>query len=293
METNSLTNTKSSESSHAVKISNQRIPLISLVTPTLNSSATLDRLYSSIYPQLNYIAEWIIVDSGSNDDTLEKILTYDTKKKARIIRMERLGPYAAMNSGIMAARGQIIAILNSYDRWHKDTAKQVIESFCKNQSIHVVYGRIRRLADEGGVLIGDESFCEYPRFRMNELHPSVFVRKSVYEIIGTFNTKYRINSDLDFLLRAKQASLNIQFDKNIVVDFYVGGLSCVELPRLSDVVKIHLRNNTPFGFLIFVSTRLFHAKMLSYLENNGFIRLARIYRGCVSLLKKISPRWYE
>ena len=82
---------------------------ISIITPALNSAGTIGRTLDSVAAQGVNECEHIIVDGGSSDQTVEIVRRYS---KARIVAGGRDGPYAAMNSGIRDAGGNIIAILN-------------------------------------------------------------------------------------------------------------------------------------------------------------------------------------
>lgn len=179
---------------------------ISLITVSYNSAATirstLDSVAAQCYPNLEYI----IVDGGSTDETLEIIESYKDLITICISEPDK-GIYDAMNKGVQNSTGDVVCILNSDD------------FYLGNQVLHDV-GRVFATDSDLDVVLGDVDFvsdCDlsHPirryssrnfkpwmfRFGLMPPHPATFVRKSAYNRIGLYKTAYKIAADFDFLIR--------------------------------------------------------------------------------------------
>jgi len=239
-------------------------PLITVITPTYNSIKTIKKTADSLYLNNSYIYEWIVVDSSSSDGTIQYLNALNIGVDIKIIKDGVNGVYAAMNVGIQYASGEIISILNSDDYWSSSVGKKVTECFINNLGLDIVYGVVTLIDGESEnkiCTIGDSSFSIIDRFRLNEVHPSVFVRARVYKKIGIFDTKYPINADLDFLLRAFVNNVYCLFNEEINVYYREGGISSQLLPRLDTIVRMYVHNKPSFSWFLFTFTRLCYAKI--------------------------------
>ena len=170
---------------------------ISVITPTLNSIQTIHRTYASIKKEQQYIQEWIVVDSGSIDGTVEFLKKCKPSAfPVSILSSSPRGPYDAMNVGIKVTSGEVISILNSDDAWTDGVAREVLNEF-SDSSVDIVYGRIKYIDhDDNYSLVGDSSFDNVNKFRLNLVHPAVFIARQCYEKIGYFNMRYPVENTL-------------------------------------------------------------------------------------------------
>jgi glycosyltransferase involved in cell wall biosynthesis len=90
---------------------------ISVFTPTYNRVVLLERLYISLINQTNYNFEWIIVDDGSSDDTLDKVNKWIAENKIKITyyKQENRGKHTAINKGVSLAKNLLFFIVDSDD----------------------------------------------------------------------------------------------------------------------------------------------------------------------------------
>lgn len=229
---------------------------ISVVTPTFNSANTIRRTYESILIDQELIEEWIIVDSYSADKTVDMVKSeFKTKFPIKVVQCPPNGPYDAMNIGIEHATGAVIAILNSDDAWTGSNARIALDCF-QTQNADVVFGRVNLVDNLGShLLVGNECFAELKRFKLNELHPAVFVKKKIYEKFGCFDASYRINADLEFLLRLKKAGITIVFSNKIIVDYYEGGISSIIKPDHLSFFRMFFALKLPVKWLVWTFSR--------------------------------------
>lgn len=179
-------------------------PLVSIITPTLNSERFLRDNIESVLSQTYPNIEHIIIDGGSTDNTIAIVREMDPK--AMIISEPDDGISDAFNKGLELAKGDIIAILNSDDFYaDDDVILKVIETFASKPDIKVIYGKVRCIdPDTGSTLMTyyNEPFSfEKMKKRLIIPHPSIFMHREVYKTTGKFSLKYRICMDHDYLLR--------------------------------------------------------------------------------------------
>jgi glycosyltransferase len=187
---------------------------ISIITPTYNSEKTVNKCINSILKQSYKNYEHIIIDNLSNDQTLKKIKdAYFSKNmldNLRIISEKDDGISDAFNKGIKAASGEIVTILNSDDHYYsEDVFERVIEEFNK-PNVMLVHGNIIFKDDLYGSNIRMPLLCDV-RKAMPFNHPTMFLRKDVYKMIGTFNTNYRYAMDFDLAVRLNKHISNSNF----------------------------------------------------------------------------------
>lgn len=114
-------------------------PLVSIIIPTFNSAKYIEETLNSVFKQTFKNYEIIIVDDGSEDETV-KIVNNLKSEKIRIIKAEHSGqPAISRNIGIKSAKGFYIAFLDSDDLWHKNKLKEQLKVFSKFQEAVLVY----------------------------------------------------------------------------------------------------------------------------------------------------------
>ncbi len=198
-------------------------PTFSIVTCTWNSAATLADTLASVQSQTCQDFEHIFVDGGSTDATLDMIAAYPGNK--RVLRDVGGGISRAMNQGIEAASGDIIAHLHS-DDYYKDPGvlATVQRAFEQAQSagkpVDWVYGNIQILKDGKMVPPYAMPVFSYRAFvsgRSSIPHPAVFVRKSAFERVGVFDETLKYAMDIDLWLRLGATSQPAMIDQPLTV----------------------------------------------------------------------------
>ncbi len=202
------------------KKSYKKTPLISIITVVYNGEKYLEETIQSVINQTYDNVEYIIIDGGSTDGTLDIIKKYEEKIDYWVSEKDS-GIYDAMNKGVTLCSGDIIGIVNADDFIYRDTLQNVAKFFSDTDAMFT-FGQLD-LADEDGKVfdtaksIGIDNI-KYKLFRhMPFLHPTMFVKKEVYEKLGLYNTRYKLSADYDFTLRLVKN--NIQFVK---LDFSTG-----------------------------------------------------------------------
>lgn len=199
--------------------------LVSIITPCYNSEKTIEKTLACIEHQTYSNIEYIIIDGGSTDTTLERIKKYRARlpKKLVILSKKDHGIYDAMNKGIRIASGHLVGIVNSDDWYEPDTVWQVVKNYQGNP-YEVVYGLQRTYLDgrEKATVIYHHDFLPQQMIT----HPTCFVTKAAYNTFGVFDTQYRSAADYDLMLRFYESG-KVVFTPvlSVLSNFQLGGMS--------------------------------------------------------------------
>lgn len=198
------------------------LPLVSVVTVVWNGAKTIRRTIESVVNQTYSNIEYIIIDGGSTDGTVDIIENY-ARRIAYWVSEPDGGIYDAMNKGIKRVSGSIVCILNADDYYVDDAIECVVSEFISHPDVSAIYGDISLIGTSRVLkpkinLAGIEN-------EMNILHPSFFCKKSVYDMIGLFDVTYKTCSDWDFLIRVYKSGLHFLYCNRITTWFDIGGVS--------------------------------------------------------------------
>ncbi|QWU98702.1 glycosyltransferase family 2 protein [Francisella salimarina] len=252
----------------------------SVITVCYNSEKTIQRALQSIKDQTYKNIEYIIIDGGSTDRTLEIINQYSDIVDILVSEPDN-GIYDAMNKGAMLATGDYIGFLNSDDYY----TKAIFEEYSmhlKNSNYDYIYSNTYFFKNSEKKYIKAESKITKKAYQyMPMSHMSLFVKSHFVKNIK-FDTSLNIAADLDFFNR-----LILQTDKSIFIDngfsyFYMGGISStaiIERFRESKEVAIRYKKNILFtnAFYFYKTYRVF--------IYNAFGN-TKIYKALKILLKK-------
>jgi len=175
---------------------------ISIITPSFNQAHFIESTIKSVLDQNIKNIEYIIVDGGSTDNTLEILKKYDNIKW---ISEKDRGQSHAINKGVKIATGEIIAWLNSDDLYSTDALETVLQCFNENPRLEFLYGDIEYINKEGkhlfhqtGPVLALKKLIEDP-YIMRQ--PSCFWKKSLFERVGYLNEELIVVMDLDIAIR--------------------------------------------------------------------------------------------
>lgn len=226
---------------------------ISLITVCYNSEKTIEETLNSVLMQNYTNYEYLIIDGLSTDHTMDIIYKKENefKGKLRIISEKDKGLYDAMNKGIKMSTGDIIGILNSDDVLINDSVfEQIITAFSKNK-IDGTYSDLIFFDEKMEVPVRD-FIAHYPskKFGWHPPHPTLYLKKDVYDKVGYFDLQYRIAADYDFMLRLLKQKPNLFYIKNYLVKMRSGGVSTDGLTgyfkNLKEADKVLRNNNISF-----------------------------------------------
>jgi glycosyltransferase involved in cell wall biosynthesis len=213
---------------------------VSIITPCLNSEKTIRQTIESVLNQSYYNIEYIIVDGGSKDKTLQIIEEYIPlfKGRMRYVSEKDKGIYYAMNKGIKLSHGGLIGIINSDDYYEPMAVEKVVSQYYKGKS-QVIYGYLRVLKNDKTLYIETASHNRNSHISMIP-HPTCFVSRDVYSKYGLFNTHFKLASDYELLMRLYREDVQFIQIKDVLVNFRKGGASSNKKTQL-ETEKIRLK----------------------------------------------------
>ncbi len=189
-------------------------PPITVITPSFNQAQFLEQTITSILDQGYPNLEYIIIDGGSTDHSVEIIQKYADRLTYWVSEKDR-GQTHAINKGLERATGDIIAYLNSDDYYLPGTLHQVAEYFGQHPDVDLLHGRCRSV-DVNGEKIGERfgdisSYSEILDLwdvwwaKRNFVQPEVFWSRRITEKIGLFREDLYFVMDYEYWLRILQA----------------------------------------------------------------------------------------
>lgn len=181
----------------------QALPRVSIVTPSFNQSAFIEETIRSVLLQNYGPMEYIVVDGGSNDGTVDILRRYEPW--LTWLSEPDGGQAEAINKGLRLAKGEVLAYLNSDDIYCPGCIQAVASFIHARPRVGLAYGDCH-VIDEGGHVIGYLPRREFSRTRMIERgeflpQQAVFWRREAMERVGLFDERLHYAMDLDFFIR--------------------------------------------------------------------------------------------
>lgn len=177
---------------------------LSIITVCYNSGKTIEDTFKSVQSQSYKDIEYIVIDGGSKDNTLELINQYKEIIDYTVSEKDK-GLYDAMNKGIEKATGDVIGFLNSDDLFCDDMAvEKVMNIFNENSKIDSVYADIYYVDQNNTDKIVRKWITgKQKTFKKgwHPAHPTLYIKKKVYNQYGGFNLKFKLASDFEIMLR--------------------------------------------------------------------------------------------
>lgn len=237
---------------------------ISVITAVYNNHATVADAIESVLAQTYGEVELIVIDGGSTDGTLDVLRQY-TNKISKLITEPDGGIYDALNKGLLNASGDVVGFLHSDDVFaDTEVLAKVANTFC-NSKTEVVYGDlvyVRKDTPDNEVRYwtAGEFACGKLRRGWMPPHPTLYVRRNLYEQIGMFDTQYRIAADYDFMLRLLSIEgLCVTYIPELFVKMRLGGESNRSLKNLLKKSRedyVVMRRNRIGGFFTLICKNL-------------------------------------
>ncbi len=209
-------------------------PLVSIITAVYNGEKHLEGTIRCVRSQSYQNIEYIIIDGGSTDGTVDIIKKHDKEIDCWVSEPDK-GISDAFNKGIRASSGEIIGIINAGDRYAEGAVASAMEAFSEAPEYDFVYGDLVYTDESGEPLFlmkGERDYLSRVRYMLPAvMHPTVFMRKSVYETCGVFDCSYRIAMDYEHLLRISISGKKGKYINKPIAYMALGGISQFEYYR--------------------------------------------------------------
>lgn len=242
---------------------------LSLITVTYNSGLTFRGTIQSVLSQTYADIEYIIIDGGSVDDTIDIIKEYEPKFNGALkwISEKDNGLYDAMNKGILMATGDVVGILNSDDFFTSDKILETVAASFGEEPVDAVYGDVHYVNPdnlEKSVRYYSSKVFKRSLMKLGFMpaHPTFYCRKECFIKYGVYRIDYKICADFDLLLRFIYVNnIRIKYIPLDMVTMRMGGVSTNGLHSHLCIMKEHLRSfkdNGVYTNRLLLSLRYFY-----------------------------------
>ncbi len=273
---------------------------ISIITVTYNSKDVVENALESVERQNYEDYEYIVVDGGSTDGTIEIVKNYK-EIVSNIIREPDDGLYDAMNKGLSLATGSLVWYLNSDDRLTPGALETVADVYggIGRSDECIIHGGVRRFSLEN-----DLSFVVMDRERLWKRvsgqpmpismpfnHPATAVSRSLMEEVGGFDTRFTIAADFDLFWRIlEREEVRVEHVDQCLAEMALGGASESWRHLLRRMYEDHqIRSRGfPVGLNLGITLQQFIRSTLRTLAHSKVPSLDKIFR---KFIKKDSVGW--
>ncbi|MGZ4732523.1 MAG: glycosyltransferase family 2 protein [Terriglobales bacterium] len=189
--------------------------LVSIVTPSFNQAAYLGQTIRSVLDQGHHELEYIVVDGGSTDGSVEIIKQY-AGRLAWWVSEKDSGQAEAINKGMKRARGEIVAWLNSDDVYLPGAIEAAVKAFDSRPETVLVYGNMLAVDGQGRTT----NVLRYRQLSLEELlcfeiigQPAVFMRRAAFEAVGGLDTSLHFMLDHQLWIKVAQHGQIVHIDE--------------------------------------------------------------------------------
>lgn len=203
---------------------------ISIITVTFNSAATVADTLASVERQTHRDIEYIVIDGGSTDQTLS-IVGSGIRRVDTLVSEADAGIYDAMNKGIGVASGDVIGFINSDDTYAAPNIIEAVSGAFEDSALDGCYGDLCyvRKDDVRRVVRYWRSSPFQPGMFMRGWcppHPTLFLRRSVYERYGRFKLEHKVVADFELMARLFEVHrIRTRYLPLTMVNMRLGGVS--------------------------------------------------------------------
>lgn len=259
---------------------------ISVVTLTWNSEKTVADTVNSVIAQMYPNIEHVIIDNVSTDQTLQiaKDLYARAGRELKIVSESDKGISDGFNKGIMAATGDVVVFLNSDDVYDDENLLQKVAEAFEDPEVMFVHGDMFFEDHEFGSNRRKPLFCSLD-YGMPFNHPTMFIRKSLYEKVGTFDLSYRYAMDFHLVCRMYDSVESCKYkgvylEEPCFVIMRAGGISDTQELRSIDDVERALKETKHYNFSAFINLfmRRMRIRLKKILSILGLGHLVKMWR---------------
>jgi glycosyltransferase involved in cell wall biosynthesis len=198
-------------------------PQLSIITPCLNAEETIRETIESVLQQGVDGVQYIIIDGGSTDSTLDIINEYAQSIDVIVSEPDR-GISDAFNKGVALAKGEYIGIINADDYYEPDALKAILATALEHEQPDVIHGSLRYIPATGN------SYLEHPNIErinhyMSVFHPTMFIHRKAYDTIGLYRLDFRYAMDSEWVHRAIVNRLMFIQSTHVISNMRLGGAS--------------------------------------------------------------------
>ena len=191
-------------------------PIVSCIVPVYNGGRFLGETIESILAQNYRPLEVIVVDDGSQDNSVEVAESFHPD--LRVVRQTQAGPSATRNRGIREARGDYLAFLDQDDLWHREKISTQLARFQSRPELSVIWTHVQMFWSDD---LAEERarYADHPRAGPVPGYAtiSMLARKEVFEQVELFNEKLWFSDSVEWTIRARQHGIVMEMMDDVLV----------------------------------------------------------------------------
>lgn len=242
----------------------------SVITASYNSEKTIKKTIESLLNQTFINFEYIIIDGGSKDSTLEIIKSFEKKFSEKNIVLKHLsepdnGIYDAWNKGLKLAQGEWISFIGSDDFYELNALELYYKNIEINQNINFISSKINIINSENIIVrtVGEKFNYEEIIRNMNIAQVGAFHKRELFDKIGDFSLEYKIAGDLEFYTRTKDVFLPGYFE-TITAHMLNEGVSNLIYDAQNEARKLKLKKHLLPTHLVYFT--FYKSLLISYIK---------------------------
>lgn len=207
-------------------------PLFSIITVTYNAINTLRATADSVAEQTCDLYEWIVVDGGSTDGTVDVIRALPADRLIWISERDK-GIYDAMNKGISMAHGEYLIFLNAGDRFASaETLQLLADAAMDNDFPGIIYGQTD-IVDADGRVLGPRHLRAPENLTLESFKEGMTVCHQAFVVLrrltGFYNLQYRFSADYDWCIRCLQHSRRNHYVDDTIIHYLSEGMTTANM----------------------------------------------------------------
>jgi len=245
-------------------------PLVSIVTPSYNQARYIEVTMQSVFAQDYPRIEYLIVDGGSQDGTVDIIRKHESKLAWWVSEKDK-GQTDAINKGFGRARGEILAWINSDDTYEPGAVSAAVKYLQEHPEVGMVYGNCNFI-NEAGQVIGEFNSAQtnYRLLRQGYVHipqQTMFFRADLWNQVGPLDPSFYFAMDYDLWTRIAARS-SIQYVPQTWANFrlHTSGKTILADDRCwPEMVRVHYRDGG--SFLSVIVAKYYLRKLIAPLWN--------------------------
>lgn len=201
--------------------------MISIITVVKNDHSNIERTIKSVVHQKSSKVEYIVIDGGSTDGTLQIIDQYGDYIDHFVSESDR-GIFDALNKGVQLATGRFIGICHSGD-WLEDQILKKTINFLESTQIFILTGKIKYWKTDQDFIVKNTAPLNKIKIYSSIFHTATFIRSDLFKTHGQYSLDYAICSDYHWLLNVYLSDVKFTFWNEVISNFKGGGLSDTHL----------------------------------------------------------------
>jgi len=225
---------------------------ISIITVVYNGEQFLEETILSVINQTYENIEYIIIDGGSTDGTVDIIKKYEDKIDYWVSEPDR-GIYDAINKGLKVATGDYIGVIGGDDMYYPDAIENIVKVLTTDLSIELIYGNLTYIDENNKVLRKSKSPLPNSKFfmikGMSVPHVASFVKKNIYNEYGSYKLDIKYAADYDYYLNLYLHKVKFRHIDIYISKFRNTGVTNKYMLQ-SNLEVFQIRKNYKINFLI-------------------------------------------